>query len=67
MAFLIFANESYKIKGCMMEVHKELGPGFLEQVYQEALEYEFKKAGIPYNREVHLKIKRHISQKGIYC
>lgn len=57
MAYLIYANESYKIKGCMMEVHTELGPGFLEQVYQEALEYEFKKAGIPYKREAHLKIK----------
>lgn len=40
----------------MIEVHKELGPGFLEQVYQEALEHEFKLSGVPYEREVHLRI-----------
>lgn len=57
MAYLIYPEESYKIKGCLLEVHKELGPGFLEQVYQEALEHEFKKAGIPYEREVHLRIR----------
>lgn len=57
MAHLIYPDESYTIKGCMMEVHNELGPGFLEQVYQEALEHEFNKSGIPYKREVHLKIK----------
>lgn len=34
-----------------MEVHKTLGCGFLEAVYQEALEIEFKKQQIPYNRE----------------
>lgn len=34
-----------------MEVHNNLGPGFLEIVYKDALEYEFKKAGIPYERE----------------
>ena len=57
MAFLLYPHESYKIKGCMIEVHKELGSGFLEQVYQEALEREFKQAGVPYKREVHLRIK----------
>lgn len=57
MGVLIYSEESYKIKGCMLDVHQELGPGFLEQVYQEALEYEFNKAGIPYKREVHLRIK----------
>lgn len=34
-----------------MEVHNNLGPGFLEIVYKDALEYEFKKADIPFERE----------------
>ena len=34
-----------------MDVHNNLGPGFLEIVYKDALEYEFLKAGIPYERE----------------
>ena len=54
---LLYPEESYKINGCMTEVHKELGPEFLEQVYQESLEREFKDAGVPYKREVRLKIK----------
>jgi GxxExxY protein len=53
---LIYKKESYKIIGAAMEVHKELGPGFLEAVYQEALEIEFQKQGIPYEREKLLTI-----------
>ena len=34
-----------------IEVHRELGHGFLEIVYKDALEYEFKKSGILYDRE----------------
>lgn len=39
-----------------MEVHKKLGPGFLESVYSEALEIEFKNAGIPYEKEKKLPV-----------
>ncbi len=40
----------------MINVHKELGCGFFEKVYQEALELEFKAHGIPYKREQKLPI-----------
>ncbi len=40
-----------------MEVHTQLGCGFLEQVYQEALAIEFHLHGIPFEREVKLPIR----------
>jgi GxxExxY protein len=46
-----YKNECYQIIGCAMEVHKALGPGFLEPVYQEALSVEFVENGIPYQKE----------------
>ena len=51
MEKIIYKDESYKIIGACMEVHKKLGAGFLEKVYCEALEIEFHKAKIPYERE----------------
>ena len=51
MVELLYKNESYNIIGAAMEVHKELGAGFLESVYQEAFEIELKKKNIPYKRE----------------
>ena len=52
----LYKDESYKIVGAMMAVHRELGCGFLEAVYQEALEIEFKLRGIPFEREKELCI-----------
>ncbi len=51
MAEILFKEESYKIIGSCMKVHSELGAGFLESVYQEALEKQFIKDGIPYMLE----------------
>ena len=51
MGEVIYKEESYQIIGICMEVHKELGNGFLEIVYKDAIEFEFIKRGIPYVRE----------------
>ena len=56
MTDIIFRNESYKIIGAAMEVHRKLGPGFLESVYSEALELEFQKAGISYEKDKKLVV-----------
>lgn len=51
-----YKDESYAIRGAIYAVHKELGCGFLERAYQDALEYEFKERGIPYEREKDIQI-----------
>jgi GxxExxY protein len=54
---LIYKEEAYKIIGTAMAVHRELGHGFLEAVYQEAFEIELGLQGIPFESEVALPIE----------
>jgi GxxExxY protein len=48
---IIQKDEYYRIVGICMEVHRHLGGGLLEIVYKDALEYEFQKNNIPFERE----------------
>ena len=49
-------DRTYRIIGCAMEVHKELGFGFLEAVYQEALEREFVSQGVRFKSQPVIEI-----------
>ncbi|MFZ1702207.1 MAG: GxxExxY protein [Pyrinomonadaceae bacterium] len=48
MTEIIYREESYKIMGACFEVYKEKGRGFTEPVYQECLQIEFQRQGIPF-------------------
>src|SRR5215469_17558717 len=49
--------QTYEIIGAAMEVHRQLGHGFLEAVYQEALAIEMAKHNIPFEREVAVPVE----------
>jgi len=59
MTDLKFADESYRIRGAVFEVYREMGCGFLEAVYQECLEKELRQQEIPFvaQRELVLQYK----------
>lgn len=52
-----FKDETYKIIGAAMEVHKVLGHGFLEGVYHDALMVELEKRKIPFQSEAPLQVR----------
>lgn len=54
MTELIYRQEYFDIVGCAMKVHQELGRGFSEAVYQEALAIEFNIKGIIFSKECEL-------------
>ncbi len=63
---LLYKDEVYSIVGAAMEVHNQLGSGFLEAVYQEAREFELKARQIPFEALKHLQVhyKGAILNKG---
>ena len=66
---LIYKDEVYKIGGAAMEVSNELGCGFLEAVYEEALMFEFNKMKIPHTarKEIEITYKGQILKKRYYA
>ena len=60
---LIYEEETFAIRGAIFEVYKTLGDGYLEEVYQNALEEELKLRGIPFAAKKEL----HIVYKGRDC
>ncbi len=65
MVELILKEEVYAIVGAAMEVHGVLGSGFLEPVYQEAMEIESTDRGLPYvsQRALQIHYKEHLLKK----
>jgi len=70
---MLYKDETYNIVGAAMEVHRTLGAGFLESVYQEALELELKARRIPYveQSEIVITYKNQLLSKAfiadLYC
>ncbi len=65
MAELIYKSEVYAIISAAIEVHRILGSGFLEAVYQEAMEIEALSKNIPYESQkvLQVKYKHHVLKK----
>lgn len=62
MAEILYKEQVYAIQGAVFDVYREMGCGFLEPVYQECLEKEFKMRGIPFEaqKEIRLSYKGEI-------
>ena len=59
MADLLYAEESKRLLGLAMQLHRELGCGFKEKVYQDAFEVLLRENDIPFEREKHLSLVYH--------
>ncbi len=56
MTELLLKDEVYRVMGCAFEVYNDLGCGFLEPVYQEALEMELNDQGIAFEPQKRLQV-----------
>jgi GxxExxY protein len=56
----------YRVIGCMIEVHKELGPGFLESAYRRAIAIELEEQGIPFESEKKIQLRYKDKRIGIH-
>ncbi len=65
-AALIFEDLTYKVRGAIFTVKKNLGLGHKELIYQNALELEFKKLGLAYEREKSIDINYDDQKIGTY-
>jgi GxxExxY protein len=54
---LLFKDETYRIIGAAIEVYNVLGAGFLESVYQEAMQVELERRAIPFNPQVPVRVR----------
>ena len=59
-----FEELSNKVIGAAIDVHKELGPGFLEGIYEEALKIQFSELGIQVESQKEIKIEFHDREIG---
>jgi GxxExxY protein len=66
MAELLYKELTFAVIGAAMEVHTILGPGFLEAVYQTAIERELSLRKIPFERKVKLSLTYKDAPVGTY-
>ena len=57
MSNIIYKGESYKLMGILFDIHSNLGKGFSEIVYKDAIEYELEKSLIFFEREKEYNVK----------
>ena len=63
---VIYKDLSYQVMQAVFEVHNALGPGFREDVYEEALAYELALRGIPFDRQKQVVVRYKGRSVGVH-